>query len=256
MTQAGDGVQACRLSCRISLVIPAFNEARWLPALLDTVDIARERYAGGADAIEIIVADNASTDDTATIAHRRGCRVVHVEKRAIAAARNGGAAIAAGEMLCFVDADSRVHAETFNVIERTLAAGKTIVGATGVRPERWSPGIIATWALALPLVYLLRVDSGVVFCQRADFETVGGYDEEQLYAEDIQLLVDLKKLGRTRGRRFARAGAAIAQTSMRKFDKHGDWHYFTHMPRVAFWMLFNKRRRTEEFTRAYWYEDR
>ena len=46
-----------------------------------------------------------------------------------------------------------------------------------------------------------------------------------------------------------------AYTSTRKFDKHGDWHYFIIMPRVGFWMMFNKSR-NEKFTRAYWYEDR
>ena len=53
---------------RISLVIPAFNEEAFLPVLLDSVDHARGRYARGGDAIQIVVADNASTDDTAAIA--------------------------------------------------------------------------------------------------------------------------------------------------------------------------------------------
>ncbi len=240
---------------RFSLVIPAYNEANWLPALLDTVDAARLQYRGGTDAIEVIVADNASTDDTAAIAEARACRIVHIDKRAIAAARNGGAAIAQGEIVCFIDADSRIHADTFNAIDDTLACGNVIVGATGVKPDRWSIGIVATWLMALPIVYLTGVDAGVVFCRRADFETIGGYDESLLYAEDIQLLLDLKRLGRRRGQGFRRARGVITYTSTRKFDKHGDWHYFTDMPRVAFWMLFNKNR-SEKFTRAYWYEDR
>ena len=98
---------------RFSLVIPAYNEAVLLPALLDSVDAARERYRGGRDSIEVIVADNASSDATAAIATARGCRVAPVEKRLIAAARNGGAAVAQGEIICFIDADSRIHAETF-----------------------------------------------------------------------------------------------------------------------------------------------
>lgn len=240
---------------RFSLVIPAYNEANWLPALLDTVDAARAHYRGGRDAIEIIVADNASTDETAAIAAVRGCRVTLVEKRAIASARNGGAAIAQGEIICFIDADSRIHADTFNAIDDTLAHGNVIVGATGVRPDRWSLGIIATWIMALPIVYMTGVDAGVIFCRRADFEAVRGYDESLLYAEDIQLLLDLKRLGRTRGQSFRRARGVNTYTSTRKFDKHGDWHYLTMMPRIGFWMLFDKKRVDHE-TRAYWYEDR
>ena len=243
------------LTPRFSLVVPAYNEADWLPALLDSVDAARARYRGGGEAIEVIVADNASTDATAAIAGQRGCRVAHVEKRAIAAARNGGAAIARGEIICFIDADSRIHADTFNAIDTALARGNVIVGATGVRPERWSLGLFVTWLIAVPIVYLTGVDAGVVFCRRADFEAIGGYDESMLYAEDIRLLVDLKRLGRTRRQGFARAKGVIAITSTRKYDKHGEWHYLTTMPRVGFWLLVDKDR-VEKFTRAYWYEDR
>ncbi len=241
---------------RFSLVIPAYNEAHWLPTLLDSVDLARQRYRGGPTAVEVIVADNASTDTTASLAVQRECRVAPVEKRLIAAARNGGAAIANGEIVCFIDADSRIHPDSFNAIDDVMASGKVVAGATGVKPERWSLGLLATWAFALPTIYLMGVDAGIVFCRRADFAAVGGYDESMAYAEDIQILLDLKRLGRTRQQKFARARRVMAITSCRKFDKHGDWHYFTQMPRVAFWMLFGRKQRTEEFTRAYWYEDR
>jgi hypothetical protein len=50
---------------RFSLVIPAYNEEACLPRLLDSVDCARGAYAGGAGAIEVIVADDGSTDATA-----------------------------------------------------------------------------------------------------------------------------------------------------------------------------------------------
>ena len=244
-------------SPRFSLVIPAHNEAALLPLLLDTVDAARERYAGtgGREAIEVIVADNGSTDTTAAIASGRGCRVAQVEKRIIAAARNGGAAIARGEIVCFIDADSRIHPDTFNAIDTTLATGRVVVGATGVKPDRWSWGLLATWLVSMPICYLARFDAGVVFCRRADFVAIGGYDETFTYAEDIKILVDLKRLGRSRGQRFARAKNVPAITSTRKFDKHGHWHYFWQMPRVAFWLLIDKRR-VEKFTRAYWYDDR
>ena len=238
-----------------SLVIPAYNEADWLAALLDTVDAARRQYRGGADSIEVIVADNASTDATAALALQRGCRVAKVEKRAIAAARNGGAAIATGEIVCFIDADSQIHPETFNAIEDVMLSRRVVVGTSKVHPDRWSIGLALTWLAALPVAYIMGVDAGVVFCRRADFEAIGGYDESLLYAEDIQFLVDLKKLGRPRGQRFARAKGVRAITSTRKFDKHGDWHFFTRMPSVAFWMLRDKSR-VEKFTRAYWYEDR
>ncbi len=48
-----------------SLVIPARNEEAYLPRLLETVQEARSRYVRAGKAVEVIVADNASTDSTA-----------------------------------------------------------------------------------------------------------------------------------------------------------------------------------------------
>ena len=55
---------------QISLVIPAHNEERYLPRLLDSLDTARDQWRRGADALEVVVADNDSTDKTAQIAIR------------------------------------------------------------------------------------------------------------------------------------------------------------------------------------------
>ncbi len=121
-----------------SLVIPAHNEEDCLPRLLDTVDEARKQYRGGADAIEVVVADNFSSDGTAQIVRRHGSRVVSVEKRVIAAARNGGARAARGRLLAFLDADSQMHPQTFNAIARAMDTGKFVGGATGVKLDRTS----------------------------------------------------------------------------------------------------------------------
>jgi glycosyltransferase involved in cell wall biosynthesis len=239
---------------RFSLVVPAWNEAALLPRLLDTVDVARARFRGGPDAVEVIVADNASTDRTAALARDHGCTVVRVEKRSIAAARNGGAHAARGEVVAFVDADMRIHAETFNAIEAALATGRYVGGATGVRLERWSPGILVTWLFLIPWVVLLRMDTGVVFVRREDFERVGGYEERRAFAEDVALLVALKRLGRSRGQTLARVTSAKALTSMRKFDRHGDWHYFPLFARLGVLMLRRPYASTR-LVRRYWYED-
>lgn len=239
---------------RVSLVIPAHNEAVYLPGLLDSVDRAREQYRHGPDAVEVIVADNASTDRTATIARQRGCRVVSVEKRVIAAARNGGGRLARGGILAFIDADSNIHPETFNVLEDTLD-DNTIGGATGVAMERMSAGILVTYVVMLALVWTSGMDAGVVFCRREDFEAIDGYREEMFFAEDVRFLWDLRKLGRPRGQKLVRARAAKAITSTRKFDRHGDWHYLTNFFRTGYWYL-RDRAALHEWSQNYWYRDR
>src|SRR2546423_5544051 len=211
---------------RQTIVIPAHNEEALLPRLLDTVEVARARYSFGSGAIEVIVADNASTDRTAEIAAARGCRVVSVAKRAIAAARNGGAACGQSPILAFVDADTQIHPETFNGIERALADSRIVGGATGVTLERWSLALIATYAAIIPLVLVTGMDAGVVFCRRRDFTEIGGYDERLLVAEEVAFLLTLKRLGRSRPQRLTRLPPVKAVASAREIDRHGGSPYF------------------------------
>jgi glycosyltransferase involved in cell wall biosynthesis len=235
-----------------SLVIPAYNEEKYLPRLLGSVSVARERWRRAPDGLEVIVADNLSTDDTAEVARTWGCHLVQVEERRIASVRNGGAAVAEGDVLCFVDADSEVHPETFNAIEDSLATGRVVAGATGVRMERWSLGIAVTYAIFMPMVWFTRMDTGVVFCRREDFVTIGGYDERRFFGEDVQLLWDLRKLGRTRGQRLTRLRSFKALGSTRKFDHHGDWHYLSDLFALLPKMLWSPTA-TSDFANKYWY---
>jgi len=238
------------MSPRYSLIVPAYNEERLLSRLLDSVDIARETY-GGSGEVEVIVADNSSTDRTASIAAARGCKVVTVEKRVIAAARNGGARVALGEILTFIDADSQVHPRTFAEIDAALATGRAVGGATGVTLERWSAGIAVTWLIMMPMVLVTGMDTGVVFCRRPDFEAMGGYDENVLIAEDVAFLQALKRLGKPRGQRLTRATRAKAVASTRKFDEFGDWHFFALFVTGMRYLLT---RNITGFADRYWYK--
>jgi glycosyltransferase involved in cell wall biosynthesis len=239
---------------RFSLVIPARNEEAYLPRLFETVALARDRYRLGPDAIDVIVADNRSTDATAEIARAHGCHVADIEKRVIGAVRNAGARAAHGEILTFVDADSRIHPETFNAVERMLDSGRVVAGATGVSMERMSVGIALTAAFFLPFVWLTGMDAGVVFCRRTDFEMIGGYREDVLFAEDVHLLLALRRLGRTRGQRLGRALTARAIASTRKFDRYGDWHYFRILWRGGL-ALLRQSHAADDLARDYWYSD-
>lgn len=252
---AYDGSMEAGPTPRFSLIVPAHNEQAYLGRLLDSVDVARSRSRHGAAAVEVVVADDDSRDDTAVIAERRGCRIVRLAARRIASARNAGAAVATGEIFSFADADMRVHAETFNAIDDMLATGRIVAGATGVTLERWSFGLAVTYALMVPWVWLLRMDTGVVFCRATDFRAIGGFDERRSFGEDVQFLLDLRRLGRTRGQRLGRARRAKAIASTRKFDRHGDWHYFPLLFRLLGPMLRSPGTRNE-LVENYWYRDR
>jgi glycosyltransferase involved in cell wall biosynthesis len=234
---------------RFSVVIPAYNEAAYLPRLLDSITAARARYRGGADAVEVIVADNASTDATAALAARRGCRVVRVEKRCIGAARNGGARVATGDVLCFIDADNRIHPDTFNVIERRMARGRLVGGATGWTLERRSPGLLCTALVMRLAIGLLRINAGVVFCRADVFHDLGGYDEGRRYAEDVVFFRAMRAAGRRRGLGTVLSTEAPAVISTRKFDSHGDWHM------LLLWLWILRNRSLGKTVDDYWYNE-
>jgi len=237
---------------KFSIIIPAHNEEEYLPRLLDSIEVARSNYSGGRDQIEVIVADNLSTDRTAEVAAARGARVVTVTKRRIAAARNGGARAASGELLCFIDADSAVHPRTFDTIDEAMKSGRYIWGVTGAVLERKSFALMVTYCVAIPLVLLTGLDTGLSFCRREDFETVGGYDENRLYAEDVILPLALRRLGRKRGQRITRLPQVKALACTRKFDQFGDWHYFG-MLGHAFKSLITRNWHDEQLAERYWY---
>jgi predicted glycoside hydrolase/deacetylase ChbG (UPF0249 family) len=239
---------------RISVVIPAYNEARYLPRLLDSIAVARAAYGAAPGAVEVIVADNASTDGTAAIAVDRGCRIATQTKRVISAVRNAGAAIARGHVVAFIDADSRLHPNTFRAIDRALQ-DDVIGGATGVTMDRWSTGALLIFTVQELAGRVTGWDTGLVFCRRADFEASGGYDETVLYAEDFAFYGALRRLGRTRQQRFVRLRGVRAVTSARKFEQFGNLHWpMANLTVLGLTAI--RARRARGLIEQYWYRAR
>ena len=181
--------------------------------------------------------------------------MVRVERRAIAAARNAGAAAARASILGFVDADCRIHPRVFASIFRALEDPRVGMGASGIRIERSSLGIAVTVAVFLPIVRLMGIDGGLVFMRREDFEAAGGYDESRLVAEDVDLLLRVRKRVRARGQRFRRLADVPTIASARKFDRHGEWHML-HAGVAMAWVRAFRPARFDAAVRRYWYDDR
>jgi hypothetical protein len=131
--------------------------------------------------------------------------------------------------------------------------------STGIELERKSLPILLVYCMLVPFTWLFGIDTGVVFCRRRDFDAVGGYNEDLLLGEDVTFLFDLKHRGKKRGRKLTRLAGAEALGSTRKFDQHGDWHYFAIMPQAIAVFIrsgFRLRSRQNEMPGLtdYWYK--
>jgi glycosyltransferase involved in cell wall biosynthesis len=178
----------------LSFVVPAHNEELELPATLQAIRAAAE---ASAREYEIIVVDDASTDATAEIARGFGARVVPVNFRQIAAVRNAGARVAQGDVLFFVDADTRIAPGHVSDALECLTNGY-IGGSARVAVDRkmpiWARIFIKTFCT---LYFAARLGCGAfLFTRRQSFETVGGFDEQFFAGEEVYLTLALKKLGR------------------------------------------------------------
>lgn len=178
----------------ISFVVPAYNEEGLIGRTLDALT-----DAGTALGLpfEIVVADDGSTDRTAAIARARGARVVPVRHRQIARTRNAGAKAATGDMLVFVDADTVVTGTAVRGAVDAMRAG-AVGGGSAVRFDGHVPlyGHLLLGTL-LPIYRLLRLASGsFLFCTRAAFDAVGGFDEALFAGEEVALCRALHRQGR------------------------------------------------------------
>src|SRR5437764_7723651 len=90
----------------ISFIVPAYNEEAELPGTLRAIRSAAVGYEH-----EIVMVNDGSTDATGAIGEEFGARVISIDRRQIAAARNAGAAAARGNVFIFVDADTRIGPE-------------------------------------------------------------------------------------------------------------------------------------------------
>jgi glycosyltransferase involved in cell wall biosynthesis len=178
----------------ISFIVPAHNEE----ALLGTTLAALHEAARAVgDPYEIVVANDASNDGTANVATAYGARVVHHDRRQIAATRNHGARAAVGDWFFFVDADTIVNPGVMRAATRALHKG-AVGGGCIFRFDGQVPAyaIFMQWLLP-PLLRGIGLAGGCfLFCTRKAFLTVGGFDENQYAAEEMVFAQRLKQLGR------------------------------------------------------------
>ena len=186
---------------RVSTIVPVYNGANSLPECLTALK------ALACPDIEIIVVDDASTDDTPSIAEQAGVKVLRLAKNAgPGAARNYGARHAQGEILFFVDADVALLSGALNRARKVLEERPDVAAvfgsydaapkATGI-PSQFR-NLLHHFVHQNGQAEASTFWAGCGAIRRSVFEQIGGFDEKQFprpSIEDIELGYRLRRAG-------------------------------------------------------------
>ena len=187
----------------ISVVICAHNEEKRLLESLNTVkdqDFPKEKY-------EIVVVDNASTDNTAEIAKAAGARVVEEKQKGIAFARQKGSEEALGEIIVFTDADTKVPkhwlktiADAYEKDEKLIGFGGTYKINTGTKASQFfiNNGMYYLYFLARIITGGWMLIGPNMSYKKWAFEKTGGFNTKLSQGEDTDISEKLQKFGKVK----------------------------------------------------------
>jgi glycosyltransferase involved in cell wall biosynthesis len=216
MVEAPDRMAAGRDSApRLSVIVPTWNEAVYLPRLLESL----RRQTVPPD--EVLVADSGSTDGTPEVARSAGAIVLAGDRRGPGEGRNRGARAATGDVLVFVDADCVLPRNLIGSVFLALSDSSVVGGATGFVPaegralERALFPLANGYQRAMTLWGFPHNAGYCFFFRKETFEKLGGIREDMPLNETHDLAMRSRALGR-----FVILPLAV-QTSMRRFRTYG-----------------------------------
>jgi cellulose synthase/poly-beta-1,6-N-acetylglucosamine synthase-like glycosyltransferase len=185
----------------VSVIVPAYNSSRELreslPALSRSVP----------PPLEIIVVDDASTDDTSTVAAKHGAIVLRLGPNGgPGAARNAGSRVALGDIVLFVDADVVVAPDAIRRVGQAFEGDPGLAAVFGSYDRRpRAPGLVSqyrnllhhyTHQIANPNASTFWSGCGAI--RRCVFIGIGGFDAARFprpSIEDIELGYRLRAAG-------------------------------------------------------------
>lgn len=196
---------------KISVIIPVVNEGYTIQTTLHQIQQAKT-------AVEIIVVDGGSTDNTVELAETNGAKVLFSSQAGRAIQMNLGATQATGEVLLFVHGDTFLPNGYASMIEAMLSDPTTVAGA-------FCLSIDGDW-LSLRLVEKLvnwrsrffnfPYGDQAIFLKASTFHSLGGFPNLPIM-EDFELVRQLRRKGK-----IALTSASVI-TSGRRWQKLGVW---------------------------------
>jgi glycosyltransferase involved in cell wall biosynthesis len=188
---------------KVTTVIPVRNRAKFIERALDSV--AAQTFPSA----EIVVVNDASTDDTLSIVHEAAKRIpnliiIDLEKNVGAAeARNIGVRSATYDLIAFLDSDDIWYPEkTAKQVEAFLSDPKAVAIFTGSRviyPDRIFSHVPAPVVTLTDLYYSNKLSTtSSAMVTRESFGKVGGFDASLPSCEDWDLFLRLAEVGNIR----------------------------------------------------------
>ncbi len=194
----------------ISCIIPCLNERYELPAVLRLLGRAAERSSAS---VELIVVDGGSVDGSAELA--AGWPGVQLEccVSLRAAQMNKGAAVAKGDILYFVHADTRPPLSCFGDIATAVGEGRHLGGYPFCFDSASQVLRLNSWMTNFNVIFTRGGDQSI-YVSRDLFEDVGGFRENMTVMEEYSFLRDLS----LQGAKYHLLESGRTLVSARKYD--------------------------------------
>lgn len=205
---------------RASIIVPAYNEENYLLSALESVE--RQNYDH--ERIEVIVVDNCSTDNTARVfqsfmgANTVRMTLLHEPVLGVSRAKNRGASASEGEILLFLDADSRMSENLVQVIDDHYQKGCEL-GIIKLLPDSTDSTARIFFRLIDFGKQAFRIAAHMGYCSREMFWLAGGFPQERRHAEDLELFTRIKKMLNKQGKKYGYIEEAHITTSTRRMDR-------------------------------------
>lgn len=214
----------------VSVIIPTFNEEKWLPKLLEC--LRRQTFRN----FEIIVADNHSIDATRDIAKRYSARIV--QGGLPSKGRNNGAKVARGKIFFFVDADVRLPKDFLEKVVYEFQKKHCDIATTFMVPysDRAFDKVVYGFFNATMFLFqfFLPLAHGFnIVVSRKLFKSSGGFDESLIAGEDFEFTMRVSK-----GCKFRVLSSTKNLASVRRFDKIGRLKHSIHIMKTTFRTFF------------------
>ncbi len=181
---------------RFSVVIPAYNEEKYIGRCLES--LKRQNYKGF---LEIIVSNNASTDNTKEVAESYGVRVVDEPQKGISYALRKGVSEATGEILVFTDADTELPVDWIEKINKKFEEDKNLYAIGG--PYLFYDADVAINFFMKQFVFRIykKVAPTLLPCvnmavKKEIYDLVGGFNTEINWGQDIDLSKRIRQHGK------------------------------------------------------------